>query len=77
MANRGHHQRGGQEEIGRYLTYIRSMPRIEMARLWQFASSIHPFFDPDGPYLALFKSRLIKLGGLHPRRQREARRGAN
>jgi hypothetical protein len=49
----------GEKEIKK----INNMSQIEMARLWRFASSGHPYFDNNLPYFAIFKKRFEKLGG--------------
>ena len=39
------------------------MSQIEMARLWRFAPSGHPYFDSTKPYFKIFEERFNKLGG--------------
>lgn len=45
---------------------INSMSREEMARLWRFAPSGHPYFDTTLPYYEIFKKRFDELGGFSP-----------
>lgn len=45
---------------------INAMSRIEMATLWRFAPSGHPYFDSSKPYYEIFKSRFDNLGGFSP-----------
>jgi hypothetical protein len=45
---------------------INDMSQIEMARLWRFAPSGHPYFDSSLPYFAIFKKRFGELGGFTP-----------
>ena len=51
-----------QKEIDR----INSMTRVEMAKLWRFAPSGHPYFDSSLPYYEIFSKRFKSLGGFSP-----------
>lgn len=51
-----------QQEVDR----INAMSRVEMARLWRFAPSGHPYFDKTLPYFEVFDARFKKLGGFSP-----------
>ena len=42
---------------------INSMSRIEMARLWRFTPSGHPYFNTTLPYFEIFRKRFNELGG--------------
>jgi hypothetical protein len=43
---------------------INRMSQMEMARLWRFAPSGHPYFDSTKPYFEIFKKRFSELGGM-------------
>ncbi len=45
---------------------INEMEQFEMARLWRFAPSDHPYFDSNLPYYKIFKKRFIEVGGMTP-----------
>lgn len=46
---------------------INQMSRIEMAYLWRFAPSGHPYFDDRKPFYKVFKKRFMHdLGGFTP-----------
>jgi hypothetical protein len=45
---------------------INQMSQIEMARLWRFAPSGHPYFDLSKPYFKIVKKRFEELGGFIP-----------
>jgi len=45
---------------------INNMTQIEMARLWRFAPSGHPYFDSRLPYYEVFAARFRELGGFTP-----------
>jgi hypothetical protein len=45
---------------------INSMSHIEMAKLYRFAPSGHPYFDNSYPYSKIFNDRFEKLGGMTP-----------
>ena len=42
---------------------INNMSHVEMARLWRFTPSGHPYFDNSKPFYAVFNRRFIELGG--------------
>ena len=42
------------------------MSQRDMATLWRFAPSGHPFFDSSLPYFELFSARFKELGGFNP-----------
>lgn len=50
----------------RVVDRINAMSRLEMARLWRYAPSGHPFFDRELPYFAVFNARFTALGGFSP-----------
>ncbi len=45
---------------------INNMSQEEMATLWRFAPSGHPYFDTPLPYYEVFKNRFDELGGMSP-----------
>lgn len=45
---------------------INQMSQIEMARLWRFAPSGHPWFDKTKPFFEVFNKRFKELGGFTP-----------
>ncbi len=45
---------------------INHMTQTEMARLWRFAPSGHPYFDSSKPFFRVFEKRFKKLGGFTP-----------
>ena len=45
---------------------IHDISHVEMARLWRFAPSGHPYFDTSLPYFEVFKKRFDELGGFTP-----------
>jgi len=45
---------------------INKMTHMEMAMLWRFAPTGHPFFDHTLPYYAIFKKRYDEFGGMTP-----------
>ena len=51
-------------EIEAHKKSIDKMPHIEMARLWRFAESGHPYFNTDRPLYLHFNERFKKLGGM-------------
>ena len=54
------------DEIQTTIDTINNMSRLEMAQLWRFAPSGHPYFDTTRPYYAVFKKRFDELGGFSP-----------
>lgn len=54
------------EEI-KTIRAINQMTHREMASLWRFAPSGHPYFDKTKPYWKVFKKRFFdELGGFTP-----------
>lgn len=45
---------------------INKMTQMEMASLWRFSPSGHPYFDSTLPYYEIFKKRFSELGGFTP-----------
>lgn len=45
---------------------INHMSQLEMARMWRFAPSGHPWFDSTKPFYQHFKKRFFALGGMTP-----------
>lgn len=55
------------EDYDEQVARINGMTHIEMARLWRFAPSGHPYFDGSLPYYELFRDRfLVHFGGFTP-----------
>jgi len=52
------------EEIENHKKKINSMSQLEMASLWRFAPSGHPYFDSTLPLYDIFKKRFNELGGM-------------
>ena len=53
------------ERTEQHLQYIRTMSHLEMARLWRFAPSGHPYFNTDFAVLTNeFAKRWELLGGM-------------
>jgi hypothetical protein len=44
---------------------INSMSHTEMAKLYRFAPSGHPYFRSDLPYNEIFMKRFNELGGMN------------
>jgi hypothetical protein len=49
-----------------YEDQIDGLNQVEMARLWRFAPSGHPFFDSSLPLFERFQKRFKELGGFTP-----------
>lgn len=45
---------------------INTLSRLEMARLWRYAPSGHPYFDRQLPFFEVFEKRFAELGGFSP-----------
>lgn len=45
---------------------INQMSQFEMAQLWRFAPSGHPYFDGSKPFYPFFQKRFKELGGFTP-----------
>lgn len=45
---------------------INNMSRMDMASLWRYAPSGHPYFDTTKPYFKIFEKRFEELGGFSP-----------
>jgi len=43
---------------------INKMSQEEMATLWRYAGSGHPYFDCTLPYYEVFEARFKELGGM-------------
>lgn len=46
------------------IKYIEKMSHEEMASLWRFAPSGHPYFDDRLSMFVVFEARFKKLGGM-------------
>ena len=45
---------------------INNMSQVDMAVMWRFAPSGHPWFDSRKPYFKVFERRFKELGGFTP-----------
>jgi hypothetical protein len=55
-----------EEKIKQEKLKIDRMDHVEMARLWRFAPSGHPYFDSTLPLYDHFKARFNEYGGMTP-----------
>jgi len=55
-----------EQEIKQSKETIDGMSQYEMASLWRFAPSGHPYFDNTLPLFEYFNARFKKLGGFTP-----------
>lgn len=55
-----------REQIQAEKKLIDSMSQEEMARLWRFAPTGHPYFDRRLPLFEYFEKRFKELGGFSP-----------
>lgn len=55
-----------EEEIKKEVEKINFMDQEEMAWLWRFAPSGHPYFDDRKPFFQIFRKRFKDLGGFTP-----------
>ena len=53
-----------QTEIDEHINHINSMTQMEMATLYRFAPSGHPYFDSSLPLSEHFMKRFKELGGM-------------
>ena len=53
-----------QTEIDEHINHINSMTQMEMATLYRFAPSGHPYFDSSLPLSEHFMNRFKELGGM-------------
>jgi len=63
----GERVRSRMVELEAEVEKINAMSREEMAQLWRFAPSSHPYFDTTFPLHAVFKKRFKELGGFSSR----------
>ena len=54
-----------EEKIAEHKRAIDKLTHSEMAQLWRFAQSGHPYFDNRFPLFEYFKARFDKLGGMN------------
>ena len=55
------------ERTEEHLSHIRTMSHVDMARMWRFTPSGHPYFNTDYPMLVNeFAKRWELLGGMTP-----------
>lgn len=52
--------------IEAHLKTIENLSHYEMAWLWRFAPSGHPYFDVKLPLFEAFEARFESLGGMTP-----------
>lgn len=55
-----------EKEIEEHKKKIDKMTQTDMARLWRFAPSGHPYFRNDLPLSDYFGTRFKELGGFTP-----------
>jgi len=55
-----------EKELGAEKAKIDAMTQVEMARLWRFAPSGHPYFLGGSPLYEHFQARFKALGGMTP-----------
>lgn len=48
------------------IEHINQMSQMEMAKLWRYAPSSHPYFDKTKPFFKIFQKRFKELGGFTP-----------
>lgn len=53
-----------EPEIAEHKKVIDNMSQVEMARLWRFSISGHPYFDSTLPLHDYFSARFKELGGM-------------
>ena len=51
------------DEEQKTIDSINQMSQMEMARLWRFAPSGHPYFNKSLPFFKVFDKRFEELGG--------------
>ena len=54
------------DEIDQHIQDINNMTQEDMANLWRFAPTGHPYFDYTLPLYKIFKKRFDELGGFSP-----------
>jgi len=54
------------EETAKHKAAIDAMTHLEMARLWRFAPTGHPYFDRSLPLYDHYSARFTSLGGWTP-----------
>ena len=56
-----------EKEIHEAIMHVKSMSQVELARLWRFAPTGHPYFDNSLPIFPVFKERFFDhFGGFTP-----------
>jgi len=55
-----------KEEETKTIESINKMSQRDMASLWRYAPSGHPYFDKTKPYFEMFNARFKKLGEFTP-----------
>lgn len=53
-----------QLTIDKHIEIINNLSQIELARLYRFAPSGHPYFDSHLPLYEIFLERFTSLGGM-------------
>ena len=53
-----------EEDTQKHYKIIDGMSHADMARVWRFAPSGHPYFDETLPFYERFKKRFDDLGGM-------------
>ena len=54
------------EEEQKTIDSINQMTQMEMASLWRYAPSGHPYFDKTKPFFEVFNKRFTELGRFTP-----------
>ena len=54
------------DEEQKTIDEINQMSQEQMASLWRFAPSGHPYFDSTKPFFKVFDKRFKELGGFTP-----------
>ena len=55
-----------EQEVAEAKARIDNLTRYEMARMWRFTPSGHPYFDRRLPLADYFEARFNALGGFSP-----------
>ena len=53
-------------EVQKEIDIINKMSQEDMARLWRYAPSGHPYFNKDLPFFEIFNKRFDQLGRFTP-----------
>ena len=53
-----------ENDLKKHINDINKMTHVEMAELWRYAPSGHPYFDNTLPLYNIFKERFAHFGGM-------------